>query len=78
MLGSETDAVEIATFVNTTGNPDIPKTAEAIEGMLEDMLNAGLVERRSRPRGMARGIELFGAYALTEGGWGRARELEAK
>jgi DNA-binding PadR family transcriptional regulator len=72
MLGTETDAVEIATFVNTTGQAGIPKAAAAIEGLLEDMVNAGLVERVSRPPG----LELYGAYALTEDGWARARDLE--
>lgn len=77
MLGSTTDAVEIASFVNTTGNLSIPKSPEAIEEMLGHMLDAGLVERRSLPPGMDRGIELFGAYALSEDGWARARELGA-
>lgn len=77
MLGSTTDAVEIASFASTTGNRSIPRTPEAVEQLLEDMLSAGLVENRSRDQSKNRWTEIYGAYALTEGGWARAREIEA-
>ena len=64
MLGIETDAVEIATFVNTTAHTGLPKAAAAIEALLEDMLETGLVKRMSRQPG----LELFGSYALTDDG----------
>ena len=76
MLGSTTDAVEIATYADTTGNRAIPRTPEAIEQLLEDLGDAGLVEHRSRQPSKDRWTEVYSAYALTEHGWARARELE--
>ena len=69
MLGVETDAVEIATYVNTTAHAGLPKAAAAIEILLEDMVETGLVKRMSRPPG----LELYGCYALTDDGWGAGR-----
>jgi DNA-binding PadR family transcriptional regulator len=77
MLGSTTDAVEIATFAATTGNRSIPRAPAAVEQLLEDMVAAGLVEHRSRDQSKNRWSEIYSAYALTEPGWARARELEA-
>lgn len=77
MLGTTTDAVEIATFADTTGNRSIPRAPAAVEQLLEDMVSAGLVEHRSRDQSKNRWTEIYGAYALTEGGWARARQLEA-
>lgn len=76
MLGATTSAVEIASFVNATGNRSIPKTAEAIEGLLWDMQHAGLVTDRSKSSGPEH-AELH-RYGLTEEGWTRARQLEAE
>lgn len=76
MLGSTTDAVEIATFAATTGNRAIPRAPAAVEQLLEDMVTAGLVEHRSRDKHKDRWTEIYSAYALTEAGWARARELE--
>ena len=77
MLGSTTDAVEIATFADSTGNRAIPRTPEAVEQLLEDMVDAGLVEHRSRDLKKARWTEMYAAYGLTEEGWTRARDLDA-
>jgi DNA-binding PadR family transcriptional regulator len=78
MLGSTTDAIEIASFVNTTGKHAIPGSPEAIEGLLRDMETGGLVERRSTPSPVEGRLQPFHAFALTEHGWARARELEAE
>jgi DNA-binding PadR family transcriptional regulator len=77
MLGSTTDAVEIAAFADSTGNGVIPKSPEAIDRLLMDMRDAGLVKRRSMPPNARRGSEQYHPVALTEDGWARARELEA-
>jgi hypothetical protein len=77
MLGSTTDAIEIASFVNTTGVRAIPRTPEAIEGLLQDMETEGLVERRSTPSPVDGRFQQFHTFALTEHGWMRARELGA-
>jgi DNA-binding PadR family transcriptional regulator len=69
MLGTTTDAVEIATFAVTTGNRAIPRTPDAVEQLLEDMVEAGLVEHCSRQPNKNRLAEIRGAYGLTEGGW---------
>lgn len=76
MLGSRTDAVEIATFLDTTDNRVIPRTAEAMEELLGDLLDAGLVERRWPSASEKLAHERFHAYGLTEAGWTRAREME--
>jgi hypothetical protein len=73
MAGSTTDAVEISSFVNSTRNQSIPKTAEAIEGLLWDMEHAGLLEERS-DAASAQHDELHRSYALTKEGWMRARQ----
>jgi hypothetical protein len=78
MLGTTTDAVEIASFASTTGNESIPRTPEAVERLLEDLVTAGLVDNRSRDQSKHRWTEIYGAYGLTEEGWTRARELEAE
>ena len=74
MLGSTTDAVEIASFLKATGRRAIPRTPEAIEGLLRDMETAGLVERRSRSSPVDE-VSQFHTYAMTEQGWVRAQEL---
>jgi DNA-binding PadR family transcriptional regulator len=77
MLGQTTHPIEIASFVNTTGRGGIPNTPQAVEGLLEQMETAGLVERRSTsPADVAR-FQQFHRFALTEQGWARAAELEA-
>lgn len=77
MLGSTTDAVEIASFADTTGNRAIPRTPEAVEQLLEDLVDAGLIEHRSRDVNKNRWSEVYSAYGLTEQGWRRAREIAA-
>lgn len=77
MLGSMTDAVEIASFADTTGSRAIPRTPEAVEQLLEDMVDAGLMEHRSRDLNKNRWSETYSAYGVTEEGWRRARELAA-
>jgi DNA-binding PadR family transcriptional regulator len=77
MLGTTTDAVEIATFAVTTGNRAIPRTPDAIEQLLKNLVEAGLVEHRSRQPNKNRLTEIRSAYGLTEGGWVRAHQLEA-
>jgi hypothetical protein len=78
MLGSTTDAVEIATFAATIGSRAIPRTPAAVEQLLEDMVGAGLVEHRSRQPNKNRWTEIYSAYGVTQGGRARARELEAE
>jgi hypothetical protein len=78
MLGATTDAIEIASFVNTMGVHAIPNTPEAIEGLLQDMETAGLVERRSTRTPVDGRFQQFHRFALTEYGWVRAGELEAE
>ncbi len=77
MLGNTTDAVEIATFADTTGHRAVPRTPQAVEQLLEDMVDAGLVHHRSRQPSKNRWTEIYSAYGLTEEG-GRARELDAE
>ena len=76
MLGSTTDPIEIASFLSATGNRAIPSTPEAIQGLLEDMETAGLVEPRLSDSSAARSRQ-FQTFALTERGWARAAEIEA-
>jgi hypothetical protein len=76
MLGTTTDAFEIATFVDTTGVREIPSTPEAIEELLGDMEDAGLVRRLPLPALDEPRFAKFHSIALTEDGWARARELE--
>jgi DNA-binding PadR family transcriptional regulator len=75
MLGSTTDAVEIATYLQSTGNHLIPGSPEAIEGLLTDLLDAGFVERRT-PAPLALADARYQTYGLTEAGWRRAHELD--
>ena len=77
MLGTATDAPEIATYGEMTGNRAIPRTPEAIDRMLSDLHDAGLVAYRSRPHNVEHEPARYRSYALTEDGWARARELEA-
>jgi DNA-binding PadR family transcriptional regulator len=77
MFGSTTDAIEIASFLRATGKRAIPRTPEAIEGLLQDMETAGLVERR-RPDSSVAGSQQFQTFALTEQGWARAAALDAE
>jgi hypothetical protein len=78
VLGDTTDAIEIASFVSTMGVHAIPRTPEAIEGLLQDMETAGLVERRSTGTPVEGRYQQFHRFALTEYGWVRARELKAE
>ena len=77
MLGSTTDPIEIASFLSATGKRAIPRTPEAIRGLLEDMETAGLVERRPADSSVAES-QPFMTFALTELGWARAAELDAE
>ena len=77
MLGDATDPIEIASFVDTTGKRAIPGTPEAVEGLLEDMETAGLVERRVTSSPVDGRFQPFHSFALTEQGWARAAELDA-
>jgi hypothetical protein len=77
MLGSATDAIEIAAFVDSTGNRAIPKSPEAIDRLLRDMQDLALVKRRSMPPNVRRRSEPYPSVALTDDGWARARDLEA-
>jgi hypothetical protein len=75
MFGSTTDPIEIASFLSATGKRAIPRTPEAIQGLLEDMETAGLVERRSTRTPVDGRFQQFHRFALTEYAWVRAGEL---
>ena len=78
MLGSTTDAIEIASFLETRGVRLIPNTAEAIEELLGDMEDAGLVRRLSIPPLDEPRLAKFHSVVLSEEGWARARQVEGE
>lgn len=73
MLGSSTDAMEIASFVDATSAQEIPNRPEAVEQLLRDMEDAGLLRRLQLPPLDEPRFAKFHSFA-PDGGL--ARELE--
>jgi hypothetical protein len=75
--GSAADATEIASYLEEDEQLTVPRTADAIDRILTDLLAAGFVAIGSRPLSMSRGMQMYRPYVLTETGLARAHELEA-
>jgi hypothetical protein len=75
--GSTVDATELAAYVEEADQRTVPQTPDAIDRILTDLHEAGLVTSGSRPLNMARGIQMYRPYVLAEKGLARAHELEA-
>lgn len=76
--GSAVDANELATYLEEADHRTVPRSPAAIDRILSSLLEAGFVAAGSRPLDMARGIDLYASYVLTDKGLARAHELEAK
>jgi DNA-binding PadR family transcriptional regulator len=74
---STVDANELSSYLEETDPRTVPLSPAVIDRVLTDLRLAGLVELASRPLSMARGMELYRPYVLTEAGQARAHELEA-
>jgi hypothetical protein len=75
--GSAVDASELSAYLEDTDPRTVPLSPAAIDRILGDLRLAGLVELASRLLSLARGMELYRPYVLTEAGQARAHELEA-
>lgn len=75
--GSDADAAEIAAYLEEAEQLPVPRTADAVDRTLTDLLEAGFVALGSRPLSMSRGMQMYQPYVLTETGLARAHELEA-
>jgi hypothetical protein len=76
MLDASTDASEIFSFVEMTENADLPKSVEAIDQLLTELHEAGLVTPRARRSRAEARLSIYRSYALTPDGWARIRALE--
>ena len=76
MLDASTDAAEIFAFVEMTDNADLPRSAEAIDHLLTELHEAGLVAPRARISRAEARLSIYRSYALTPDGWARIRALE--
>jgi len=74
---STVDATELASYLEEMDPRTIPLAPATLERILADLRLAGLVELASRPLSMARGMEMYRPYVLTDAGLARAHELEA-
>ena len=75
--GSDADAAEIAAYLEEAEQLTVPRTADAIDRILTDLLETGFVALGSKPLSMSRGMQMYRSYVLTETGLARAHELEA-
>ena len=76
MLDASTDAAEIFAFVEMTDDPDLPRSAEAIDHLLVELHEAGLVAPRAGPSRAEARLSIYRSYALTPDGWARIGALE--
>jgi hypothetical protein len=76
MLDASTDAAEIFAFVEMTEHADLPRSAEAIDHLLTELHEAGLVAPRARISRAEARLSIYRSYALTPDGWARIRALE--
>ena len=76
MLGASTDASEVAAFVEMTDNDTLPRSVEAIDWLLEELHEAGLVAPRARLSRAEAQVSIYRSYALTPAGWRRVHDLE--
>lgn len=75
MLGASTDAAELFSFVEMTDDPDLPRSVEAIDHLLTELHEAGLVTPRARRSRAEARISAYRSFALTPDGWARSRTL---
>jgi hypothetical protein len=76
MLDASTDASEILAFVEMTDNADLPRSVEAIDHLLTELHEAGLIAPRARLSRAEARLSIYRSYALTPDGWARIRALE--
>jgi hypothetical protein len=76
--GTSVDAFQLATYLEEAETHNVPQLPAAIQRMLMDLQDAGLVQQRTRPLSPSRGTVTYYSYVLTEEGLTRAHDLEAQ
>ena len=71
------DPTELARFLEEAEAQTVPQSPAAIDRLLTDLEDAGLVTPETRPASTSTGRELYRCYILTDAGLARAHELEA-
>jgi hypothetical protein len=74
---SSVDAYELASYLEESETRTVPQTPAAIERILTELHDAGLVDQQARPLSPAQGSMIYHSYVLTKEGLARAHELEA-